>query len=953
MLGVLAAAGGVGAMRMWAHARRERRAAAAALALRLLALQRDLRQFLRGERYVRHSLTRERASQIEPLLADAAKLRKSFAPDALRALQELTPLAGGGFERRRRQANARYVERTAPAVRATVRQALGHDLTDEQAQAIATDEDALLVLAGAGSGKTSLMAGKAAWLIRQGLAQPDEILLLAFNRDAAQELRSRLSDNLSAHVFTFHAFTRRVMAEVASAAPSISKLSDDVAWQIFIDRALHDMLGNAASLPLPAFEFLTDLRHPHRSPFEFKTMHEYFDYVRNNKLLTLNGEVVKSFEELRIANFLARHGVAYEYERPYDYPTATAARQQYQPDFTIPAAGGGGESGRRWPIYVEHFALDANGSPPRDWGEAACEEYGQGVVWKRQLHQRHGTVLLETYSWQTRGGSLLPSLQQQLQAQGVMLEPVPYETLLAKLDRAIDVSGVTPLLRSFLRHKKTSMVSWTTLHARSRSFAEAARAAAFLALFQAIEIIYEQELRTSGQVDFEDLIRIACEHLTDGSWTSPYRYVLVDEFQDISAGRITLLAALLGPGAACTVVGDDWQSIYRFAGSDVRLVRGAGEHLGHTEQRELSQTFRFGRGVLDPATRFIRSNPMQTQRKMRPAPGADDHGVTIIAAELASDADRRDRATERQGLADALDAIAAAAAPDAQTSVLVLGRYRNSQNLLNPRAVSHSGLHVRFSTVHRAKGLEADYAVVLDLIDDRYGFPSGIEDDPLLDLAAPPLGDFAHEEERRLFYVALTRGRRGVFLITDPSRPSPFVVELARASSAQVRLLGEPVEGAACPCCKARLVTSQSARTLRCLSWPNCTYTAPACPECRAGYLLHTGASVQCTNAACAAGPAYKCPRCRYGALIRVHGRFGPFYGCNRYRDIPPCTYTQDTPPTQHPPTPPPDSIEPAAAGRAGVWCGDRGLRAPAVRAPRTATRACAARGAWPAPRFC
>ena len=177
-------------------------------------------------------------------------------------------------------------------------------------------------------------------------------------------------------------------------------------------------------------------------------------------------------------------------------------------------------------------------------------------------------------------------------------------------------------------------------------------------------------------------------------------------------------------GVAYFLVGDDWQSIYRFTGSDVSLVRNCGDHLGHLRERTLSQTFRFGEGILAPSTAFVRRNPEQTQRPLRSETRIGDEGVIVVV-----DGD------PARGLRRALQDIERAAR--GRASVLVLGRYGASRRLL-PRNLSGTSLRVEFSTVHSAKGREADFAVVLDLKDDRFGFPSQVEDDPLLELVLPP-----------------------------------------------------------------------------------------------------------------------------------------------------------------------------------------------------------------------
>jgi len=81
-------------------------------------------------------------------------------------------------------------------------------------------------------------------------------------------------------------------------------------------------------------------------------------------------------------------------------------------------------------------------------------------------------------------------------------------------------------------------------------------------------------------------------------------------------------------------------------------------------------------------------------------------------------------------------------------------------------------------TVHRSKGLEADYVILDGLTADKFGFPSEIEDDPLLGLVLARQDNYPHAEERRLFYVALTRARHQVHLIVDRNQPSPFALEL-------------------------------------------------------------------------------------------------------------------------------------------------------------------------------
>ena len=433
-------------------------------------------------------------------------------------------------ERSRRPASARTSasrRSESPPCRHAARTALRVPLTDEQALAIATDEDTTLVLAGAGTGKTAVIIGKVAHLVRNEGVPPRELLVLAFNADAAEEVRQRLPADLkAANVFTFHAFGRRVIADT-SVAPTISKLAQDAAaFQRAVDEAIQDILGDPRQSGVVT-DFIAHHRAPYRSPFDFGSAGAYYEYVRNSELRTLSGDLVKSVEELEIANFLTLNGVEFRYEQQFPERTATQEYSQYQPDFYLPAHD----------IYIEHFALDENDRPPPTW-----RRYAEGVEWKRAIHAELDTRLIETYSWQHREGVLRNELQQQLEAAGVAFEPIPIRSVIARLGRWL-ISWLARLLTTFLHHVKTSGLSAAELHERARTSEDRARSESFLAVVEQVRERYEAMLAEEGAVDFHDLINRAAALIRDGAWQAPYRYILVDEFQDISAGRMATEAA--------------------------------------------------------------------------------------------------------------------------------------------------------------------------------------------------------------------------------------------------------------------------------------------------------------------------------------------------------------------------------------------------------------------------
>lgn len=790
---------------------------------RLRELDEEVRHLLSGRLYIRHSVAAEFHDRLVGTVGKARGLvLRHLSPAGREALRNLAPLESDDrFESVRSRANDRFISNRIPAVRAVADEALPVIVTDEQAEAIATDEDVTLVLAGAGTGKTATIVGKVVHLVRNEQVEPREVLVLAYNKKAAEGVRQRLQGDDLTHVdvSTFHAFGNRVISHEAP-DHTVSRLAHD---RPALTRAIQGMLDSILNDPSQrddVTDFLVYHNKPYRSAFDFRTRAEYDEYVRSVELRTLNGDRVRSYEELVIANFLSEHGIEFQYEARYEVPTATRDRRQYLPDFFLPGHG----------IYIEHFALDEQGRPPPTW-----TDYQAGVRWKRRVHSRYRTTLIETYSWQYRRSVLLSELRASLQARGVILQRVPRHTLIADLVESL-LSWLANLIATFLTHVKTSSIGPEELRSRARSMGDRARGESFLTIFEEIRKRYEHRLEQAREIDFHDMINQATRHLMDGRHGHSYRYILVDEFQDISSGRLILLESLREwhPKAAYFLVGDDWQSIYRFAGSDVSLVRKvqAGKsRLGHTSTRKLSLTFRFGDGVLKPSSAFIQKNPEQTQRPLRSARNCDDDGLTVVAVSSTERyGPRRGGIINSEGLDRVYDVLAdRIPSGRSRPSVLVLGRYRNSERTI---AMSRWGSSPRpeFSTVHRAKGREADYVVVLDL--NRGGFPSRKEDDPLLELVLPPVSGtaYAFAEERRLFYVAMTRARKGAYLVTDAERPSPFVRELLEESPG-VRRLGEPIR---------------------------------------------------------------PCPRCADGVLRLREGRYGLFWGCSQYQARPPCRYTRD-----------------------------------------------------------
>ena len=835
----------------------------ARLELHLDKLDQQRSSIFSGNRYIRHSAHREFQDALKTVLGlSRGKVIQELGPKSLQVYDRLAQVGTNeGFEKARQKFNDKYISTRSGAVYVASISFFQNRLTEEQAKAIVTDEDTTLVLAGAGTGKTAVIVGKVAHLAKNQGVFPESILVLAFNRKAAEEIQEKLTGQLaSAGVATFHSFGRKVVAE-SEVAPTISKLATDrAALETAIEKILMEILLDPRQSEA-VFRFIADNLAPYKSAFEFRTQYEYIEYISNVELRALSGVLVKSFEELCIANFLTENGIEFEYESSFKVHTATQQYRQYQPDFYLPD----------YEIYIEHFALNDQGRPPADW-----TDYFSGVEWKRGFHRQHGSRLIETYSWQHNSGTLLNTLKDQLNSHAVRFRPVSREKLVDQLAQQ-SISRLSKLLVTFLNHVKTSGPKPDELRTRARSMGDRERNERFLDVFDKVLDRYGTLLRDEAALDFHDLINRATSFIREGKWKSPYRYVLVDEFQDISKGSMALLQSLNGPHVTFFLVGDDWQSIYRFAGSDIRLVRQCGDYLGFVQLRPLTNTFRFRRGILDPSTDFIQRNPEQTRKPLRTMSKAEDHGIVVIH-----------EVDPTKGLVHALREIGTKA-KGKKHSVLVLGRYRKTRKAV-PTIAGPNQLDVAFSTVHAAKGREADFVVILDLKSGRMGFPSRVEDDPVLELVLPAHSgvSFPFAEERRLFYVALTRARLGVYLVTDSEKPSEFVTEML----SHFRLLQIGESARECPRCPTgRLVMSKSAKNMRCTHFPVCRILAPLCPICSVGYVIVNNKKSNCTNKGCKA-PLVACPRCGNGVLAKKQGRSGSFWGCTEFQSQPPCKYT-------------------------------------------------------------
>jgi DNA helicase IV len=386
-------------------------------------------------------------------------------------------------------------------------------LTTEQRLAVISYDNRVRLLAAAGSGKTSVMVARAAYAVKRGLAKPERILLLAFNRDAAAELKKRVKerfesvglDHEGVRANTFHAFGLDCIAKATGEKPSLAS------W-LEAGKADEKILELAAQLREedPAFARAWDefryIYGPERHPYDSAPPDKRDRATKQTGYETLGGDIVKSQGERAIANWLYLNRIDYKYEQPYAVKTADAEHRQYRPDFYYPAAD----------LWHEHWALDKNGRAPAEFSG-----YEASMAWKRDTHARNGTRLIETTSYDVwRYGT--EQLERQLNYNG--LHPSWDPSRAAKTQRALSLSekDLTRLILTFMAHVKSSgLTESDTLAARDRlgeSLAEC-RTSLFLDIYWALHDAWGRALADSGSIDYHDMLLAAAAEIRAGRHT--------------------------------------------------------------------------------------------------------------------------------------------------------------------------------------------------------------------------------------------------------------------------------------------------------------------------------------------------------------------------------------------------------------------------------------------------
>ena len=499
---------------------------------------------------------------------------------------------------------------------------LKYPLDKQQRRSIVSEEDNCLVVSSAGSGKTSSIVGKVKYLTEiKGIA-PERILLISYTNKAAAELTERMATN-GLKGYTFHKLAIDIIGKTTGTKPSICDNTDS----LFVD--IYHKLLDKSSFKKSIVEYFIDYQTNEADWEQRKNeRREQLSGLKNVQLKAMFPDMdgraiyVRSEQEQKICFALSSLGVKFRYEEPYEHQLADEMHSQYRPDFSIYFKQGGVTKR----IYLEHFGVDEHGLVPawfaKDKGityEEANQKYNDGITWKKTAHEKFGTQLLVTSSADFHYSDIRDKLRKLLAEAGVPIQEKTdeelYDLVLPKGSK--QEKAFIRLVVTFVTLVKSSCKSVKEVLKQAKNADDERSVFIIKNIFQPVYERYINALSDSNQIDFTDAILQATE-ICRTSHPVEYDYIIVDEFQDISVDRYNFLKVLRegNPPAKLYCVGDDWQSIYRFSGSDMALFNQFPEYFGATEINKIETTYRFGEPLVSLSSNFIQRNKAQIQKNI-------------------------------------------------------------------------------------------------------------------------------------------------------------------------------------------------------------------------------------------------------------------------------------------------------------------------------------------------
>lgn len=826
----------------------------------------------------------------------------------------------------------------------------GKSLDTQQRLAVVVDEFNNQIIAGAGSGKTLTVTAKVRYLIEKKGIKPNEILCLSYSRASVNDLIKRLPEGIDA--FTFHKLGKTILKDNGEVSNPDDAALENFIKQYFKEKVIHNQKLSEKILNFYAYYFYNPIGEDEASSLgelydmekgrDFTTLRSI--YGGDNDKITLDNKKVKSLEELVIANFFFINGINYEYEKEYMLKNKNYEKQKeflknlifnnieipeqikeqttirimdripikekedydYKPDFYL----------IDYDIYLEHFGVNRNCDAL--WlDKEGSQKYKEGIVWKREFHHEKGTKLLETYSYYMQENRLLDRLKEKLINENVEFGEINYSKIMSEIAERDEVNkfkDFMKLITNFIELFKGNNYKIekfdefknendTKYESENEKFKKE-RNALFLDIVENAFLEYEKYLQNKNKIDFNDMINHATDLVKQSKFEGNYKYIIVDEYQDTSHTRYQLLKSIQNEiSSKVCVVGDDWQSIYRFSGCDVTLFSEFENYFEHPEIRYIENTYRNSQELIDISANFVKKNPMQTQKSLQ----SQNHLENPIKIAYYNKRNKSERIKVFEFLVNE--------ASKTSPNILVLGRnnfdieyfikdekhdspFTKTGKDKNIKLIysENPDLNINYRTVHGSKGLEEDNVILINLENKISGFPNQKVDDEVLNFVVNTSDQYDFAEERRLFYVALTRTKNITYLLVPNPDKSVFIKELEKEDE-NIEILDKKITS------NINIETnedlSEFMKNKKFYSMP----TNLNCPKCKTGIVTlkviqsKFGGEFKffdCSQERCDwdGGRYYSdikflddieiCPKCG-GVLTIRNGKYGPFKSCSNY----------------------------------------------------------------------
>ena len=672
------------------------------------------------------------------------------------------------------------------------------ELDEEQKDAVVTDDKHNLVVAGAGAGKTEVLITRIAYLIKRkpDSVLPTRILAIAYQNKDAKQIEHRLAQRYDidgVEVKTFHKLGKKILEK------SGKKLDRN---SIVDENKKHDSIKSLYEKRLSDSEFYkvflqyVKVLHDDKKDVDFVDKAEALEYARERRYFSIGNTSVKSRAEKEIMDFFLMNKLNGE-SIEVDYEPDL---EGFRPDFRL----------TRYDLFIEHWALGKNGEVPK-WFDQTSEEYKEGMRLKKEWFSRNNKLLVETFAFEYDEANPEPFLE--------LLKNRVIEKLRTRYDTKYEFRPLSynelvevawgpykdPVdeISNFVTNAKTYGIAPSKIIEKLEGGKWSKKQVTFARLAVRIFEDYQEYLAKTGKLDFEDMINEAVAELEKDKtlFSNVYNHILIDEYQDISAQRYRLIKSLIDHNPSCRLfcVGDDWQSIMGFSGSNVDFFVNFGRYFENPVVTKISTNYRCVKTIVDAGADLIRRNHCQIS-KINLSKSTEDRVIKV----LRSPHHMNYRMHYFEQIAeDCLDRIGDYLKNGVQPrDILVLSRFIRTKShgacehhhairmLMNK--APEKGIEilcddardegeVRVISVHKSKGLEAKVVFVLNVIKDAYGFPSEIEDNSIYAIAREnyPEQDLK-EEERRLFYVAMTRAKEDLILYTWEPFKSEFLEEIEK-----------------------------------------------------------------------------------------------------------------------------------------------------------------------------